>query len=230
MSSGDNFLKAIIAGSQLAEERAARAARAFSGGGGRGGAEQQPAAAQNMDPHLAMQGSILSYVDPAQQAEAIASAEHPPAAAKAGIGYDFGGAGPQPFTAAGQQFITNPANNQAQPYVQPNVIEKVGDNLVRVDPKNFTAQPIFQGGTGGGVHLSEVDTSGMDPNAIQVAQMFNPPRVTGSPEGVSNYLHTATSHNPTGLPPKADEVVRTTKDGRKAVFNATTKQFLRYAE
>lgn len=31
-------------------------------------------------------------------------------------------------------------------------------------------------------------------------------------------------------PPAANEVTRVTKDGRKAVFDATTKQFLRYAE
>lgn len=200
------------------------------GGGGGGGFRPPPAQVEQPtnDPHYVLNGSILSYVDPNDPRMTA------PVAA------------PKPFDVLGKKFITDPITQQSSPFVPPTNTMKVGNDLVAVTQQpdttdamgnvfhgNTKVDKLYEGGTPprDTTRITVPDTSVMSEDEKRLAGIYNPgfdaPKVSGSPAGVSNYFHNARSPFPT---PQAQEVVRLTKDGRKAVFDANTKQFLRYAE
>lgn len=232
LPSSEQFLRAIVAGSELGESRARREAQEresrrprFIGGGGgfRPPPSQQPPVPPTTDPHLVLNGSILSMVDP--------NAQNVPATTS-----------PRPFDVAGQQFITNPATGQPEPFVEPSTIEKVGNDLVQItkrpgiqgllgsSPETIGVNKLYEGGnTADGVRMTAADISGItDPGLREYAMVQNPPRISGSPTAISNYLAQASA--PQFPVPKAAEVIRVTSDGRRAVFDANTKQFIRYVD
>lgn len=184
LPSSEQFLRAIIAGSELGESRARREAQErdaresrrprFVGGGGGG-----------FRP-LAIPSPIQSTTDPIQP---------PPMPA------------PQPFDVAGQKFITNPISQQVEPYFPPTSIEKVGDNLVQLtkepgvgtSPGAVSVKPLYEGSKPiPRVTLTTPDTTGLTPRQKSFALAENPPRLSGSPSEISNYLAQSVSQSPKG--------------------------------
>lgn len=223
LPSSEQFLRAIISGSELGEARArrqdAQSRRPRFGGGGGGFLPMatRPVPQPVSDPNLVLNGSILSVVDPrGETSHGIDPITLP-----------------TPFNVGSQKFITNPSTGQIEEYVEPSTVEKVGNDLVRLYPKSFKAEKLYEGGNPPTerVSLSTIDTTGMDEKSRTFQEMFNPPRLSGSPSAISNYL--AQINGPKVAPSieqKAAEVIRLTPDGKRAVFDASTKQFLRYAE
>lgn len=209
LPNNEQFLRAIIAGSQIGQARE-RDNRPRFGGGGGGGAfrppEAQPEAKNPNDPHYVLNGSILSYVDPRNAQEATPTLS------------------PKPFDVLGQQFISDPISGKASPFVPPSTVEKVGNDLVKVTkapgqsgfmgettPDKITVDKLYEGGNPPGVNISQVDTTGMSDKQKRMVLFENPPRITGSPVGISNYLSSARGME---LPPSQESTPRVTSQAQ----------------